>query len=99
MLPLILLVVVGGLHLGLMVLDRTRVSHAAAETAVNAASDPQGCANADAVARRIYGAALDSVACSSTGQEVQVIITHSFGALLPWLPDHVTATERAVLRD
>jgi len=79
-------------------LDRQRVTHAAAETAVNAASDPQGCANADVTARSIYGADLDSVNCSSTGQEIEVNITHSFAALLPWLPDKVYVTERAVIR-
>lgn len=97
-LPILLVLVVAGLHLGLLLLDRQRVTHAAAETAINAASDPQGCANAEVVARSIYGAALDSVNCLSSGQEITVSVIHSFAALLPWLPDSVHVTERAVIR-
>jgi Flp pilus assembly protein TadG len=97
-LPIVLMLVVGGLHLGLLVLDRTRVTHTAQEAAVGAATNPQGCANVEVVARRIYGSALDAVSCTSNGQEVTVSVTHQFAALLPWLPDQVHATERAVIR-
>ena len=98
-LPLLLVLIVGGLHLGLLIVDRQRVIHTAQETAIHAASAPEQCANAEAVARRIYGAELDDVGCIIKGEQIEVSVTHAFAALLPWLPDRVSATERALVRE
>jgi len=95
-LPIFLVLMVGGLHLGLMLLDRQRVVHTAQQTAIEAAGD--SCGNAEIVAERIYGSALEAVSCTASGQYVTVSVTHSFAALLPWLPDRVSATEQAVVR-
>ena len=93
-LPFLLLIIVGGLHLGLMVVDRMRVIHAAQQTAIRAAATD--CSTAEVVAERIFGGTLNLVQCTEQGQEVTVRIVHSFPALVPWLPDSVIATERAI---
>ena len=93
-LPILLLVIVGGLHLGLLLVDRMRVVHTAQQTAIEAAKN--SCGNAEVVAERIFGGDLDSVTCDRQGQEFTVHVVHSFPALIPWLPDRVEATERAI---
>ena len=96
-LPIFLLLIVGGLHLGLLIVDRQRVVHTAIETAYEAAKNPTGCGNSQTVADRVFGSPV-TVSCQRQGQEYEVTVTHTFPQLLPWLPGSVQATERALIR-
>ena len=91
-LPLLLLVIVGGLHLGLMVVDRTRLIHAAQQGALTG-----DCTEATNVAQAVYGSTLEVAECSEADGLVEVRLVNEFAPLAPFLPNSIEVIERAAV--
>lgn len=96
--PLFLFIFLGAVAVGMLMLNRLQLQHAANETAVAVAQHPSGCSVASARSAQILGGAPDTVACSSTGQIVTVTLTHEFAAIAPVVPSRVVTTARAIIR-
>lgn len=95
-LPLLLFVIVGGLGLGLTVIHRMQLQHAAQELSVAAASTD--CAAAMTKTRDLLGYTLQTMTCSVAGQEVTVHLAQSWPALVPGLPETISVSAVALLR-
>jgi hypothetical protein len=96
--PIFLMMIVGSLALGVLVLQRVQMQHAANETAVAAAQHPSGCSVAGARAGQLLGFGPDWVGCSSGGQMVTVTLSHAFPSILPLIPSTIEASGRAMIR-
>lgn len=92
-LSLQLFIILGGLQVGLLLLDRMRLTHAAQQAALVGVED--GCPAALRVADEIYGEPVESE-CRSEAGLVLVGLRHHIARMLPVLPDSVTVTARAV---
>jgi hypothetical protein len=90
--------IVGALGLGMLVLQRVQMQHAANETAVAAAQHPSGCSVAGARSSQLLGFGPDSVGCASGGQMITVRLIHNFPALLPLIPSRIEVVGRAMVR-
>ncbi len=95
-LPLLLLILLGGIALGLLILHRNQLQQVAYEAAVAAAQ--QNCDVADARARQLFGGQLQTVTCSATGQMVTVTVVNGWPSVVPFLPEQVKVTARAMIR-
>jgi Flp pilus assembly protein TadG len=102
-LPLLLLLILGGLQVGLALLTRMELVHAATEGAYAGASEPsqpRRCDTALEVLAEVYGRALDDAACvPAVGQYLELRASVDVPLFIPG-PDHwtITVTERAVIR-
>jgi hypothetical protein len=97
-LPVQLLVILGGLHLGLLVVQQTRLTHAAQQAAVAGAETPGDCPLAVQTAEDVYGGTLDESDCQVADELIEVRVGHRSPGLLPFLPDFVSVTGRAALQ-
>jgi hypothetical protein len=96
-LPLLLAIVVGGMAVGILLIHRSEMLHAAQELATDAAATT--CEAAMNKADSLLGYQPESADCDLTGHVVTVSLAHGFPALVPFLPDTVTVTARAIHRD
>lgn len=97
-LSLQLFVILGGIQLGLLILDRTRLTHAAQEAAIAGAEPDSDCDDALVTATIVYGEAPDASECREQVGFVEVGLGHRIARLLPFLPDFVTVSARAAVR-
>jgi uncharacterized membrane protein len=96
--PIFLLLIVGALALGVLVLQRIQMQHAANETAIAAAQHPSGCSIAGSRSAQILGFTPETVECSSGGQLVTIRLVHNFPTIAPLVPTRVVVAGRAVIR-
>lgn len=97
--PVMLLIILGGVSVGLLLLNRTELQHAAQEAAVSGAMEG-GCAGALGVVPQILGYEPDEKSCDETGQIVEVTLTNEVSRISPLpLPDSITVSARAMLRE
>jgi hypothetical protein len=101
-LPILLMVIIGGLALGLAILDRYELAHAAIE-GVDAAAGvgrPARCSRAIAVERRVLGRRPAAETCRPGGPYVELTLSEPFPLPIPFVPGDfvVTVTERARVR-
>ncbi|HXS47577.1 MAG TPA: TadE family protein [Solirubrobacterales bacterium] len=98
--PLILLIMLGGIGVGLLVLTRIELQHAAQEAAIAGASNG-GCASALGIVPQVLGYAPDDKECSEAGQLVEVTLSESVAEIAPMipLPRTITVVGRAVVRE
>jgi hypothetical protein len=96
LLPILMLIVLGSMGIGLTILHREQMQHAAQEVAVAAAQEtcPAGMAKLD----KILGYTPDTSDCTVTGQIVEVSLSNAWPALLPMLPETISVSARAVVR-
>jgi len=97
-LPIILFVIVGGLGLGLILLNRMQLLHAAQEAAVVGATQG-GCQSALGVVPRVLGYEPAGKECAEQGQMVEVTLSNPQQTLMPFLPENITVSARAVIRE
>jgi hypothetical protein len=99
--PLLLAIMLGGFAIGLMLLDRMQLTHAAQEGAVaGAANSGDSCGVAISTARKIFGRSFSAEACATQGQLLELSLSHQLPIVVPGWADSVTisVTERAALR-
>ena len=101
--PILLLLITGVFAVGLIMLDLSRLTHAAQEAAVAGATNPgDSCGVAVVTARQIYDGDLSITDCAVQGQYIDVTVGRSLelNRISPiWsAPVLMTATARAVLR-
>jgi Flp pilus assembly protein TadG len=100
-LPILLFILLGGISVGLIVLDRYELQHAASEGAIAGASVPsQRCDEARAVARRILGRRPSSSSCQVRGGFVELTVAEELPIYIPALPNPfpLAVTARAKVR-
>jgi uncharacterized membrane protein len=100
-LPILLFVFLGGITIGLLVLDRYELQHAATEGAIAGASAPsQRCAEARAIARRVLGRRPGSASCEVRGGVLELQLTESLPIFIPVLqnPFPIRVSARAAIR-
>jgi hypothetical protein len=95
-LPILLFIVVGGIGLGITVVHRIQLQHAAGEVATEAASTD--CSAALNRVDELLGYHPDAATCTLQAQLVTVDLTHSYPALIPGLPESIHVTSRALTR-
>jgi uncharacterized protein YacL len=95
-LPIMMLILLGSMGLGLTILHREQMQHAANEIAIAAASET--CVPAMTKLDKILGYTPDESSCIVTGQIVEVRVSSSWPALLPMLPETIGVSARAVVR-
>ncbi len=95
-LPLLLALIVGGAGVGILLIHRLELTHAAQEVATEAAI--QNCDEALAKVNALLGYQPDTATCDTRGQLVVVDLAHTFPAIVPFLPDTIHVTARAILR-
>ncbi len=93
-LPLLLFIVVGGLGLGLTMLHRLQLQHAAQEVASEAATTD--CSAALERVDDLLGYQTATATCDVAGQLVTVVLAHSYPALMPGLPESIRVTAKAL---
>jgi Flp pilus assembly protein TadG len=96
-LPLILFISLGGISVGIVILHRLELEHAAQQVANEAAY--VGCDSAAARAGQVLGYQPEQATCSTTGQLVTVDLAHSWPALLPFVPETISVEARAFTRE
>jgi hypothetical protein len=102
-LPLLLLLILGGLQVGLALLTRMELVHAASEAAIAGASTPappRRCPTALAVLAEVYGRDPDDARCTpSARRQLEVRAVVNLPLFIPG-PDHwtIVVTERAAIR-
>lgn len=97
--PILLFILLGGLALGIMLLERMELTHAAQEGAVAGAMNPgDSCGRALAVAKQIHAA--HEASCAVQGQYIEVSLSRDLPLIVPFFANSVSisVTERAVLR-
>lgn len=99
--PILLVLMLGGLSVGLLVLDRIVLTHAAQEAAVWGASHAGDCSGALARVPQVLGRQPDSKVCDRFGQVIEVTLSDDRPVLAPLvpLPTSVTVTARAMVRE
>lgn len=98
-LPLQLLLILGALQVGLALVTRIQLVHAAQQGAVIGASEPvvsQRCDRAIEAATTVYGSAPDAAECSQPGNVVQLRLTDAATVIGPFGTWNVVSTGRAV---
>jgi hypothetical protein len=94
--PILMLILIGSMGLGLTILHREQMQHAANEIAIAAAVET--CVPAMTKLDQILGYTPDESSCIVTGQIVEVSVSNAWPALLPILPQTIGVSARAVLR-
>lgn len=102
-LPLLLFIILGGMSLGFVFLDRMRLEHATMEAAIAGASDPsppRRCEVAEQTVAVIYGLAPDTFRCTGIGDRLQIDTSHNLPLLIPFAGDVLTiaVSESAMVR-
>ncbi len=100
-LPLLLFVLLGGISVGLIVLDRYELQHSATEGAIAGADSRSGrCTQARAVAARVLGRRPGSSSCQVRGGFVELTVTEELPIYIPALqnPFPLTVSARAKVR-
>lgn len=95
-LPLLLLVIVGGLGLGLTLVQRLQLEHAAAELATFAAST--GCAEALNRADDLLSPSVTLVRCEATPELVTFTVGQAWRAIDPFSPEWIVVQSQAIPR-
>ena len=97
--PILLMLILGGAGVGLLLLNRMELQHAAQEAATSGAI-AGGCSGALGVVPRILGSEPDDKACEEVGQIVEVTLSRRSATIVPLvpLPEFVTVTARALVR-
>jgi Flp pilus assembly protein TadG len=101
MLPILLFVFLGGISIGLIVLDKYELTHAATEGAlVGAASPSERCANAKEAAIRVLGRRPSSISCNTRARVFELTLAEDLPIFVPVLksPFPIRVTGRAVIR-
>lgn len=96
--PLLLLILLGGVGVGLLVVNRIELLHAAQEAAISGAQQ-NGCTGALGRVPQILGYEPDKKSCEVQGQVVEVTLTQSTDRLTPIPMPDITVIGRAVLRE
>jgi uncharacterized iron-regulated membrane protein len=100
-LPIMLVLILGVFQVGLLLLVRTELTHAAQQGALAGAADPavpQRCDTAIATAEVIYGRAPDDAQCAQPGNVVELRLLDAVPVVSPFGPWTVDVTGRAVTR-
>jgi Flp pilus assembly protein TadG len=100
-LPILLFVFLGGISIGLIVLDKYELQHAATEGAIVGASSPsERCANAKEAAIRVLGRRPSSISCVSRARIIELTLAENLPIFVPALPDPfpIRVTARAAIR-
>jgi hypothetical protein len=95
-LPILLMLIVGGAGVGLLILNRMILQQAANELAIEASATD--CSAAMNRTDEVLGYQPDSAACDEQGQLFTVTLSHSWPALIPLLPETVAVQGRALKR-
>ena len=94
-----LLIILGGVGVGLLMLSRMELQHAAQEAAV-AGAQQGGCSSALGRVPQILGYEPDQKSCETTGQIVEVSLTQAVTSVSPLpLPTSLTVSARATIRE
>jgi uncharacterized membrane protein len=100
-LPLLLFVFLGGISIGLIVLDKYELQHAATEGAIVGADSPsERCANAKEAAIRVLGRRPSSLGCNRRAGVFELTLAENLPIFVPVLanPFPIRVTGRAVIR-
>jgi uncharacterized membrane protein len=102
-LPLLLMLSLGGVTVGLLLLDRYELQHAASEGAIEGASThgPRAeCRDATAAAIRVLGRRPDEIGCTARGRLVELHLAERLPLLIPFVGDswRVSVIARALVR-
>jgi Flp pilus assembly protein TadG len=100
-LPILLFVFLGGISIGLIVLDKYELQHAATEGAIVGASSPsERCANAKEAAIRVLGRRPSSISCVSRARIIELTVAENLPIFVPVLPNPfpIRVTARAAIR-
>jgi Flp pilus assembly protein TadG len=100
-LPILLFVFLGGISIGLIVLDKYELQHAATEGAIVGASSPsERCANAKEAAIRVLGRRPGSISCNTRARIVELTLAEALPIVIPVLenPFPIRVTGRAAIR-
>jgi Flp pilus assembly protein TadG len=100
-LPLMLVLILGVFQVGLLLLMRTELVHAAQQGAIAGAAEPavpRRCTTAIATAEVIYGSAPDDSQCAQPGNIVTLRLLDAVPVVSPFGPWTVDVTARAVTR-
>lgn len=95
-LPIFLLLILGGVGVHLLLLHRQELQAAAYETAFAVADAEGDCSIAEARMRQLLDAPVELVC--SPGEIVTIEATGTYAAILPMLPERIHVTARAVRR-
>lgn len=96
--PLLLFIILGGTAVGLLVVNRVELQHAAQEAAV-AGAQKNGCTGALGAVPQVLGYEPDDKSCRETGQIVEVTLFQRSQRLAPIPIPDITVTGRAVIRE
>jgi Flp pilus assembly protein TadG len=100
-LPILLFVFLGGISIGLIVLDKYELQHAATEGAIVGASSPsERCANAKEAAIRVLGRRPSSISCVARARVIELTVAENLPIFIPVLenPFPIRVTGRAAIR-
>lgn len=95
--PLLLLIIVGGLGLGLLLLHRIELQHAADE-AVTAVAIDGDCDGVNGTLQQLLHYQPQEIDCETTGPLAELRLAHTWPALLPGLPERIVVAGRAIMR-
>ncbi len=95
-LPIMLLLIMGGLWIALFLLYRTELQHVAQETAIVVAFED--CNSATSTAAQVLGHAPQDIECRITGHIARVKLVEDWPQVMPFLPSSIVAEARAVVR-
>jgi uncharacterized membrane protein len=95
-LPILLYVMLAGVALGLVVLHRMQLQHAAIETSIVAAHED--CAAGLAGVADLLGYEPDAKTCELVDGSVEVMLANSIPTIVPGIPDNVIVTGRSAVR-
>jgi Flp pilus assembly protein TadG len=100
-LPILLFILLGGISIGLIVLDKYELQHAATEGAIVGASSPsERCANAKEAAIRVLGRRPSSIGCVARSRIIELTLAENLPIFIPVLenPFPIRVTGRAAIR-
>jgi hypothetical protein len=95
-LPILLMLIVGGAGVGLLLIHRMEIQHAAQEVAVEAGQT--NCTVALLQVDEVLGYQPDATSCDIAGQFATVRVTQGFPSLVPFLPETISIEARAIVR-
>lgn len=96
--PILLLLLLGGIAIGLLVLSRIELQHAAQEAAIGGAQK-NGCTGALGLVPQVLGHEPDDKSCRETGNVVEVTLFEGGVGFTPFPLPGITVVGRAVLRE
>lgn len=100
-LPILLFLILGGMQLGLLLIDRIQVQHAAQEGAIAGASEasvPRRCTVAEATVPKVLGRDPTEVRCTAPGDLMVVTVHDVLPLVAPFGWNEVDVTARAQVR-